>query len=171
MSTTNVISSLPIGTSRGVQIDSPKTAWAYSEWKVIDSSLTAACYISGFSFMNQLIPAVDTTIESLFEIGVGELGTPVMKMQIPISLRSDTAVGIYLPKTVVHFPEPYTVPINSSVYVRVADSLAANVGYGGVRLLIQSVNNQLISPADVKSTNYQGVNVPDGMSSSLGGLI
>ena len=165
MANTDITQALPIQERKGAVLETTIATWSYSPWVLLDDSVKTDIAIQGLTFMTQAIPAVDVTNEALFEIGVGDRGNPVMKIQIPTSQRSDTAVGIYLPPKNVFLPEPYTVTAGNAIYIRVACSVRCQ-SFNGVRLLVQAADRTPISPPNIKSTNYQFVSVPNGISSS-----
>jgi hypothetical protein len=170
MANTDVVLALPSFEYKGATIATGRTTWTFSDWLMIDDSVKTNIVITGFTYMTMSTPAVDTTHESLFEIGVGDLGSPVTKIQIPTSQRSDTAVAIYLPPRTIFLPEPHEVTAGKAIYLRVASGVA-NQSFNGVRLLIQGADKTPVSPLNVQQNNYRHVHVPTNMGTSFGGFI
>lgn len=156
MANTDLILTLPSIESKPLLVYSAITAWAFDSWQVVARKLNSDINIIGFTFQWTHIPAVDTTVQCLFEIGVGDLGGFTTKIQLPFNLRSDTAVGIYLnTSNDLFLPEGYTVPSGSAVAVRVADSITGAVLYNGVSLICQATVETAIPAAPAYSGNYQ----------------
>jgi hypothetical protein len=126
--------------SAGVSASSTTTAWSFGSWVQITSGLSVVLKVIGIQFQeSQNNPAVDTTIERLFEIGIGASGSEVTKLQIPSSVRPDTTTyGHYLPPVNrVWLPEPYFIPANTRIAVRVTDSTTTAVTYNGIKLIYE----------------------------------
>jgi hypothetical protein len=118
------------------------SAWAFGSWVELSSGLSTGVYITGFSYQIQTSPAAaDTVYEQLFEIGTGAGGAESTKLQIPTSYRADTitsannGLGYWMLKEqYVFFPEPYYIPAGTRVAIRVTDSIASALTYGGVKV-------------------------------------
>lgn len=160
MANTDVVLALPTPEYKGSYIESPFTPWSYSTWYLMDNSVKTALVITGFTYTTMSIPPVDTTVEAIFDIGVGDLGKPVVKIQIPTSQRSDTAVGIYLPPRTIFLPEPVQVSAGSAIYIRVASS-RNHQAFNGIRLLVQAADSSPISPLTIKPNNYKSISSSD----------
>jgi len=161
--------SLPAA-SAGKSPASAASAWGYGAWVEIVPSLEGGIYVTGFAFQITNIPALDTTVEQLFEISTGAAGSESLEIQIPYSFRMDTAIGYYLTKTLnVYFPEPMFIAAGSRVAVRAADSLVTAITYGGVKLMYREGNSPTVAlntPTDgytVSSTtptlNFTGTDI------------
>lgn len=150
MSTTLTLLSYPT-TENGLSLTTTAIAWAYSDWKPLAKVITQDINIISLRFQFTLVMSADTTYEQLYEIGINQGAGIVTKIQLPISVRNDTAVGFYQTPDVIFLPEPYTVTAGASIYVRVATSVASAKTINGIKLQYQasSVN---------KSPLYQGVN-------------
>ena len=114
---------LAAGISRA---SSGSTAWSTSAWTEVvpASTITSTFYISGLTWSwHTPLAATDTTYEWLIELGTGGSGSETVIIQVPASVRNDTAVG-FVPTNFVTFPEPKEVAANTRISVRVAYSLA-----------------------------------------------
>ena len=141
MSTLGNYFSLPARTI-GIWPVGNATAWAYGSWYQLIDKLDSGIFVSGIQFqVGAILATLDTTREILFEIGVGLAGSEVVKMQIPYSIRLDTAVGYYNSSgyNSIRFPEPMLIPAGSRIAVRVADSFAVAVTYDGFKLMYREV--------------------------------
>lgn len=164
MANTDLVLRIPGQLNANVRVQSGLTAWSYGDWMVLDSSVPNTINIIGFSFSWAYIPAVDTTIQCIFDISVAPRGQRAVKIQLPYSLRSDTAVGIYNVKSnLVYLPEGFVVPADSEIAVRVADSIVGNLGYNCVSLLVQTTTAVNVSPGNVFSNNYQRLKGNNGL--------
>jgi hypothetical protein len=105
-------------------------------------SAGSAMDISIISLLFQVtnIPGISTTREYLFEIGVGVSGAEVVQVQIPYSVRMDTAVGYYLTSQSLYLPEPLIVLANKRIAVRCYNNAAAATAQSGVKLFIKGGN-------------------------------
>lgn len=120
----------------GITVSSAASAWGYGVWVELSASLSTDIYIISVLFESTNIPALDTTIEQIIDVGVGAAGAESTKVQIPYTVRCDTQVSYYLttPET-IYLPEPYLISSGERVAIKVADSLAAAVTYNGVKLM------------------------------------
>lgn len=139
----------------------PLATWKYSQWKVIAPRTNSLMYIQAISFQVTRVTTADTTYEVLLEIGFGKVGNPTLKAQVPYSFRSDTAVGIYLGKT-VFFPEPFEVPAGVDVCVRYANSTASADTINGIKLIVQNDTRPVMPNETVNFNNYLHVSAPEG---------
>jgi hypothetical protein len=104
------------------------TAWVDpGGWSVIGTPVDTYIGIVAVEITPRYVPAVDTTIEVLLEVGIGSfvLGQ-TMVAQIPFSYRSDTAVGYYMTDPVMfYFPEPLYADMSGgkSIYSKVYNSV------------------------------------------------
>lgn len=164
MANTDLVLKVPQQLNANARVQSGLTAWSYGDWWVLDTSIPNTINIVGFSFSWTYIPAVDTTIQCIFDISVAPRGQRAVKIQLPYSLRSDTAVGIYNVKSnLVYLPEGYVVPADSEIAIRVADSIVGNLGYNCTTLLVQLTTASNLSPANQFSTNYQRLKGNNGL--------
>lgn len=163
MSTTLKLLSYPT-TENGVSLTVPAVAWAYSDWKPLAKVITQDINIISLRFQFTLVMSTDTTYEQLYEIGIHQGAGIVTKIQLPISVRNDTAVGFYMTPDRIFLPEPYTVRAGASIYVRVATSVASAKTINGVKILYQTVSNISSELRQGISNNYQFVEVGNGLS-------
>ena len=168
MANTDLVLKVPQQLNANVRVQSHMAAWSYGDWMVLDTSIPNTINIVGFSFSWAYIPAVDTTIQCIFDISVAPRGQRAVKIQLPFNLRTDTAVGIYLEKeNMVYLPEGYVVPADSEIAIRVADSIVGTLGYACTTLLVQSTTQVNLSPASSFSTNYQRLKGNNGLMGVL----
>lgn len=126
--------SLPAAAT-GLAPASSATAWLYGSWVQASASLGTDIYVMGLTFQITNVPALDTTVQQLFEIGIGAGGSEVTKVQIPYSFRADDLTGYYHTRAYnIFLPEPFTIVAGTRVAVRVTDSLASAITYGGVKI-------------------------------------
>lgn len=127
------------------------TAWAYGSWYQLIDKLDSGIFVSGIQFqIGAILATLDTTRQILFEVGVGAPGSEVIKMQIPYSIRLDTAVGYYKSSgyNSIFLPEPMLIPAGSRIAVRVADSFALAVTYDGFKLMYREIIDPVIAAND-----------------------
>jgi len=132
--------------SNGVSAASSILAWYFGAWTEITSGLSTGIKVLGIQFQEgQNNPSVDTTMERLFEIGIGLVASETTKLQIPSSIRSDTtAYGHYMPPVnKVWLPEPYVIPASTRIVVRVADSTTTAVTYNGIKLIYEETGSDV----------------------------
>ena len=168
MSTTLKTFALP-SNFNGLSISTPIAAWTYGGWSVICPNTTNDIYIQDIAFQVTYVGATDTTFEALFEIGKGCDNNSTTIAQVPYSFKNDTAVGYYLDTYVFNFPEPIYIPMGTRLNVRATDSVAAALTYNGIKLRYQAVN--ILIDKDADTNNYQRIQVGNGMSTSIGGVI
>ncbi len=131
----NQILSLP-GPSVGLSPASAASSWGFGSWVVVAPNTGTGIAIHGLSVQSTNIPTADTTVEQLFEIGIGAGGSETTQIQLPYTLLSDTAVGIYLTTHYeIALPEPVFLAAGTRIAVRVADSLVSAVTYQGVKVI------------------------------------
>lgn len=160
--TTHKILSYP-STEDGLTFVTNGIAWNYSDWKPIAKVITQDINIVSLRFQIATVLSADTTYEILFEIGV-RYGNGINTMiQLPISVRNDTAVGFYPTVESIFLPEPYVITAGASIYVRVAKSTTLVATFQGVKLLYQAVNDNKSELYQGVPNNYQAVEVGNGM--------
>lgn len=82
--------------------------------------------------------AVDTTYEWIIELATGAAASETLAIQVPASVRNDTAVG-FAPSNYIIFPEPKEIAANTRISVRVAYSLATTSNtLSGIKILYQT---------------------------------
>jgi hypothetical protein len=162
MATTLKILSYPT-TEAGVTLTTTAVAWAYSDWKPLAKVITQDIDIISLRFQFTLVMSADTTYEQLYEIGINQGSGIVTKIQLPISVRNDTAVGFYMTPDRIFLPEPYTVKAGASIYVRVATSVASAKTINGIKLQYQASDPNKSPLYQGVGNNYQFVEVGDGM--------
>lgn len=147
----------------GISLTVPNIAWRFSQWKVIAPMTNSEMLIQAIAFQVTRVTTADTTYEVLIEIGFGKVDNPTTVVQIPYSLRSDTAVGIYLDAK-VFLPEPVVVPILETVCVRIANSTASADTINGIKLRVQD-NRRPVQPNEqLILNNYKFVSSSSGIS-------
>lgn len=106
----------------GITITSdPTTAWVYgAEGTIIAASAISVPIYLTYLWVQQIDSAgPDATYQSVFSILIND----VEQIIIPFSWRTDTSVGNYFPDMPPPtFVEPYEVPANASVKIKVAAS-------------------------------------------------
>lgn len=129
------IESLPT-TANGITPISAASAWGFGLWTELTSATTTDIYVISLLFQITNIPALDTTVEQLFEIGIGAAGAEVTDIQIPYNVRNDTLVGYYHTRpNHIFLPEPVLIASGTRIAIRVADSLATAITYQGVKIM------------------------------------
>lgn len=138
----NQFLSLP-GAQNGLSPTSGGGVWAFGSWVVASASVSTDIHILGFTFDWPVTTggSTDVNFEGLFEIGTGSAGGEVTKLQIPYTIRNDTAVGYYLVNANrFFFPEPYVVPSGTRVAVRVAGT-NATITYDAVKIFYMEASS------------------------------
>lgn len=175
MSTTGNYLSLP-SRNTGIWPTSGATAWTYGPWFLMIDKLDSGIFVSGIQFQIGVIPAsLDVTMQQLFEVGVGASGSEVVKIQVPFSIRMDTA-ACYIESSgysTLFFPEPMLIPAGSRISVRAADSVAATVNYEAFKIIYREVvdptvvldspNNLTVTTDRTPDTTFTGSSV-DGFN-------
>lgn len=124
--TTDRYLSYPAAAAGISRASSGSTAWSFSAYTEVVpvNTITSTYYIAGLTWCwHTPLAAVDTTYEWIIELATGSAASEVLIIQVPASVRMDTAVG-YVPSMTVIFPEPKEVAANTRISVRVAYSLA-----------------------------------------------
>jgi hypothetical protein len=137
--TTNRYLSYPAAAA-GISRASSGTGWTVSSYTEVvpASTIAATFYIAGVTWMWWTpLAAVDTTYEVTIEIATGGAGAETMQIQIPASVRMDTAVG-YVPSQMVILPEPVQVAANTRVAVRINYGVSASVTVTAIKILYQT---------------------------------
>lgn len=138
--TTNRYLSYPAAAAGISRASSGGGAWSFSAYTEVVpvNTITSDFYIAGLTWCwHTPLAAVDTTYEWIIELATGSGGSEVLIIQVPSSVRMDTAVG-YVPSNMVIFPEPKYVAANTRISVRVAYSLATTSNtLTGVKILYQ----------------------------------
>lgn len=138
--TTNRYLSYPAAAAGISRASSGGAAWSFSAYTelVPASTITADFYIAGLTWCwHTPLAAVDVTYEWIIEIATGAASSEVLAIQVPNSVRMDTAVG-YVPSNMVIFPEPKLIAANTRLSVRVAYSLATTSNtLTGIKILYQ----------------------------------
>jgi hypothetical protein len=137
--TTNRYLSYPAAAT-GISRASSGGSWTASAWTEVvpASTITATFYIAGLTWMWWTpLAATDTTYEIVLELGTGSGGAEVACIQVPCSVRNDTAVG-FVPSNVVMFPEPFQVAANTRIAVRLYYAVAASVTVTAVKIIYQT---------------------------------
>ena len=138
--TTNRYLAYPAAAAGISRASSGSTAWSFSSYTEVVpvSTITSDFYIAGLTWMwHTPLAAVDTTYEWLIELATGSGGAEVLIIQVPCSVRNDTAVG-FPSSNMVIFPEPKYVAANTRISVRVAYSLATTSNtLTGIKILYQ----------------------------------
>lgn len=139
--TTNRYLSYPAAAAGISRASSGSTAWSFSAWTEVvpASTITATFYIAGLTWAwHTPLAATDTTYEWIIELGTGSAGSESTIIQVPSSVRNDTAVG-FTPSNFVTFPEPKEVAANTRIAVRVAYSLATTSNtLSGIKIMYET---------------------------------
>lgn len=150
--------------SKGISCVTVATSWRPSAWKVIAPLTNSDMYIIGLNYQVTQVPSADTTYESVVEVGIGATGNEVVVIQSPYSFRADTAVGHYMDRQKVFFPDPYYVPRGTTVSVRIAVSNAAAVTIQGIKLMVYD-SVRPVQPNEIgQLVNSNNINVGNNMS-------
>jgi hypothetical protein len=138
--TTNRYLSYPAAAAGISRASSGGAAWSFSAYTEVvpANAITSDFYIAGLTWMwHSPLAAVDTTYEWIIELATGAAASEVLIIQVPCSVRNDTAVG-HMPSNYVIFPEPKFVAANTRISVRVAYSLAITSNtLTGIKILYQ----------------------------------
>lgn len=167
MANTDLYLSMPAD-AVGISLVTSSTAWTFGAWVIVDGSLGTDIKIYSIAFHPTNIPTVDTASEFVIEVGKGHPGAETTIIQIPYSIKSDTAVGIYLPDSEVVLPEPVFVQSGQTISMRVAGSVASAVTYQGVKIKYQALKNIAVPPP--YPNNYKRFKSGNGASTSMGGV-
>jgi len=120
----------------GITPTSAASVWGFGLWTELTTGFAFDIYIISLSFQITNIPALDTTVEQLFEIGIGTAGAEITEVQVPYNVRNDTQVGYYLTRPEhIFLPEPIEITAGNRIAVKVADSLATAITYNGVKIM------------------------------------
>lgn len=138
--TTNRYLAYPAAATGISRASSGSTAWSFSAYTEVvpASTITSTFYIAGLTWMwHTPLAATDTTYEWIIELATGTGGAESLIIQVPSSVRNDTAVG-FPSSNMVIFPEPKEVAANTRISVRVAYSLATTSNtITGIKILYQ----------------------------------
>lgn len=138
--TTNRYLSYPADSAGISRASSGSTAWSFSAYTelVPADAITSDFYIAGLTWSwHTPLAATDTTYQWLIELATGGAGSETLIIQVPSSVRNDTAVG-FVPGNFVVFPEPKYVAANTRISVRVAYSLATTSNtLTGIKIMYQ----------------------------------
>lgn len=138
--TTNRYLSYPAAATGISRASSGSTAWSYSAYTEVvpANAINVTYYLAGLTWCwHTPIAAADTTYQWIIELATGGTGSEVLAVQIPCSVRADTAVG-YVPSNVVMLPEPKEIAANTRISVRVAYSLATTSNtLSGIKIIYQ----------------------------------
>lgn len=138
--TTNRYLAYPAAAAGISRASSGSTAWSYSAYTQIvpANAITSTFYLAGLTWCwHTPIAAADTTYQWIIELAIGASGAETLAVQIPCSIRADTAVG-YVPSNLVILPEPKQIEANTRISVRVAYSLATTSNtLSGIKILYQ----------------------------------
>lgn len=166
MANTDYFGSLP-STEAGLSIRSSNSgAWVYSDWYIIDRSTGWDISIYGLAFQPTFVMSADISYEFILEIGEGNPGTTII--QVPYSMRNDTAVGFYNGEEMIFLPEPVFIPQSTMLSVRIASHINGQYfSLNGFKILYQGTKD--ISTPPTSFNNY--TRFMSGGSTSIGGVI
>jgi len=139
--TTKNIECYPLAAS-GPTVASPATAWAWGSWVEIvpANTITSDFVITHLiALEDPATPAVDTRIQTVFQLGIGDAGSEVVIISIPVTFLIDSKVGHVAP-WIIPLPVPRKVAANSRVAIRVTDSVATAFTYGGCKIVYIKLN-------------------------------
>jgi hypothetical protein len=138
--TTNRYLAYPAAAAGISRASSGGAAWSFSGWTEVvpASTITSDFYIAGLTWCwHTPVAAADTTYEWIIELGTGASSSETTIIQVPASVRADTAVG-YVPSNFVTLAEPKYVAANTRISVRVAYSLSTTSNtLTGIKILYQ----------------------------------
>lgn len=138
--TTNRYLAYPAAAAGISRASSGGAAWSFSAYTEVvpASTITSTFYIAGLTWAwHTPLAATDTTYEWIIELATGAAASEVLIIQVPCSVRNDTAVG-FAPSNFVTFPEPQEVAANTRISVRVAYSLLTTSNtLTGIKILYQ----------------------------------
>jgi hypothetical protein len=135
----------------GLIVSSPASSWGTGSWTTLIQNCPAVS-ILGVTAQVTAIQSVDTTEEGVLELATGAVGSEVVKLQLPFSFRSDTAVGYYLTPLHLFLPEPFSIAANTRLAIRAYDSNSSSRNYHGIRLRIDEVTPFGPNPPGVEIT-------------------
>lgn len=116
--------SLP-SSQAGLIVAPNASIWTFGSWTQLTPSVSGDISVMYLQFQTTNITALDTTVQYLFEIGVGAIGAETTIIQVPFSVRNDTKVGYYSNNTYRLFlPEPRVITDGSRISIRGASSIA-----------------------------------------------
>lgn len=160
------------GASSGITVATGATAWLYGSWTILDTSLSEDVWVSGVTYQINSVGATDTTREFIMDFGIGNNGNQIVELQVPISQRVTTAVGIYLESPhLFSLPEPMAIRANSQIWVRAATGMTGAQTISGVKLIFQSALYQQPFSNNAYGENYKRLRTPNGISSGIGGTM
>jgi hypothetical protein len=138
--TTNRYLSYPAAAAGISRASSGGAAWTFSAYTEVvpANAITSDFYIAGLTWAwHTPLAAVDTTYEWLIELATGAAASEVLAIQVPSSVRNDTAVG-FVPSNYVFFAEPKFIAANTRISVRVAYNTATTSNtLSGIKILYQ----------------------------------
>jgi hypothetical protein len=112
----------------GISATSGGTVWVFGSYMDIITSTTTEIAIFGvqWQYGRSGVAGVDATREWQLDIATGATSAEVVQLQIPFSLRMDTAAGHALATFENHFlGEPLLVPASTRIACRVAQGFNA----------------------------------------------
>lgn len=126
----------------GLTVSNNATSWLAGTWVVVSASVSTEWLLHAIEFSTAEGTPPDATREILWELGIGSNGDEVVKVQIPATVKNDTRVAYYMNNP--HWaplPEPFLVPYQSRLTIRVYDNLGSAQSYlakvrymeGGIR--------------------------------------
>lgn len=157
MANTDLILSLPNkDVDSYVVVTSGEPAWTNGEWVEIDKGIKIPITLIGFTYQINTALAKDTTYEAVFSIQIGGNQPYTTKIQLPVSIRSDTNVAYYLNNnSSIFFPEGLDLLAGDAIRIAVADSSTSADIYSGIRILYTATTDTAYSPRDIYPTNYK----------------
>jgi hypothetical protein len=143
--------SKPAGAA-GVGAPTAAVAWNAGAYQDIAtaSDFSNSIAILGVTFQRSeyAIAGADTTREYLLEIATGTAGSEVVQLQIPWTVRMDTAAEHNLSTAVTYFlPEPFVVPALTRIAVHARIGTNDTVTVAGIKILYYEIAAGAPGPA------------------------
>lgn len=155
MANTDIVRSLPEN-SNGISVVSSATSWAFGSWVLLHQDTGIDINIISLRYCITYQPAAtDTIYEHIFELGVGDQGSEITKIQIPHSIKEDTAANYYMHDHTCYLPEMFFLPKNSRISVRVANGVATSTTYNGLKIMYMAANKLVAQSDSALPNNYQ----------------
>lgn len=158
---------LSIPTTSGLAPADTLVAWTPGLYLEASASLLKDIDVIGFDWCITTPLGVNTTTEFMFEIATGAIGLEVVKVQIPYSLRGNTAAGYYhLPYMTFFLPEPIGIDAGERLSVRISSNLTEATPYSAVKIIYQesavrlNFQNGLLNVGSIIGTGQAVPNIP-----------
>jgi hypothetical protein len=165
MANTDLILSIPYDRDGVALTGKSSAAWAFGPWVYLDNVRKDAAIYS-VAFQPTFVMTADITYEFILEIGISNPEQTVL--QIPYSMKNDTADGFYLNGEDVLLMEPFFVREGTRLSARLASHISGmTFTLDNFKLRVMSQYN--IAIPDQSTENYKRFRVGNGMGSSASG--